>query len=616
MSIETLEGENTELKAANAALKRELTELKADNIARQHEIAELKAAKSAAQDQIKLMETIFDSLSEGVAATDLEGKSLLANRTAQEIIGMGPTGDPPEEWNETYGTFYPDQVTMVPVTELPLYKAMQGAITNNVELFIRNKGRPDGAFISVSGRPLYDEATDLIGGVVTLSDVSALKAIQDQLEVTIKDLQTRNSLMEVTNDQLELRTQLLHTIFNSISDGVVVAGETSNIIMANSSSKRILGEIPFLKSSDEWFKPGLYFYPDKVTPFPMEEHPLFKAIWGKSTDNVEMFIQADDTQEGIYASVSGRPLRDREMNWRGGVALFHDMTEQVETQEALAQAFAQGRLEIVDTILHNIGNAINSVAVGIDTIDYQLTSDRLIPRLTALAKTIEEHQDDLSDYITKNPQGQKIAPFILTLATDFDTVRQELHQTVQRIKDRTRYIVDIIRTQNAYQGTSVTRKDINLADAISDAIKMLQDSIDKRNIHIEIDCDNAPQEIRIQESQFHQMLVNLIKNAVEAIDALTAVGEHTEAAYIKCRAYIEGDFLRLDITDNGIGIDPENISKVFAAGFTTKAQGNGLGLHSSANFVISSGGKIQALSEGVGKGATIKITFPYASAHR
>ena len=72
------------------------------------------------------METIFDNLSEGVAATDLEGKSLLANRTAQEIIGMGPTGDPPEEWNETYGTFYPDQVTMVPVTELPLYKAMQG----------------------------------------------------------------------------------------------------------------------------------------------------------------------------------------------------------------------------------------------------------------------------------------------------------------------------------------------------------------------------------------------------------------------------------------------------------------------------------------------------------
>ena len=616
MSIETLEGENTELKAANAALKRELTELKADNIARQHKIAELKAAKSAAQDQIKLMETIFDSLSEGVAATDLEGKSLLANRTAQEIIGMGPTGAPPEEWNETYGTFYPDQVTMVPVTELPLYKAMQGAMTNNVELFIRNKGRPDGAFISVSGRPLYDEATDLIGGVVTLSDISALKALKDQLEVTIKDLQTQNSLMEVTNDQLELRTQLLHSIFNSISDGVVVVGETSNIIMANSSSKRILGEIPFLKSSDEWFKPGLYFYPDKVTSFPMEEHPIFKAIWGKSTDDVEMFIRADDAAEGIYVSVSGRPLHDKDLNWRGGVALFHDMTERVKTQEALAQAFAEGRLEIVDTILHNIGNAINSVAVGIDTIDYQLTSDRLTPRLTALAKTIETHQDDLSDYITNDPQGQKIAPFILTLAKDFDAVKQELHQTVQRVKDRTRYIVDIIRTQNAYQGTSGTRKDINLVDAISDAIKMLQDSIDKRNIAIEIDCDNAPQEIRIQESQFHQMLVNLIKNAVEAIDALAAAGDRPEVARIKCCAYIEGDFLHLDITDNGIGIAPENISKVFAAGFTTKAQGNGLGLHSSANFVISSGGKIQALSEGVGKGATIKITFRYASVHR
>ena len=605
-----------ELKAANAALKRELAELKADNEVRKDEIAELKADKATVQDQIKLMETVLDSLGEGVAATDLEGKSLLANRAVQRIIGMGPRGESPEEWSETYGTFYPDKVTMIPVTELPLYKAMQGVITNDVELFIRNQGKPEGVFINVSGRPLYNEAQNLMGGVVTISDITALRELKRQLEVTVNDLQTQNSLMEVTNSQLELQTQLLHTIFHSISDAVVVVGETSNIIMTNSSAKRILGEIPFMKSSDEWFKPDLYFYPDKTTPFPMEEHPLFKAIWGKSTDNVEMFIRTDENREGTYVSVSGRPLQGDDGNWRGGVAVFHDITERVKTQEALAQAFAQGRLEIVDTILHNIGNAINSVAVGIDTIDRQLASDRLVERFTALAKTIEAHQDDFSDYIRNDPQGQKIAPFVVTLVTDLGAVKQELQQTVQRVKDRTRYIVDIIRTQNSYQDTSGTRKDINLTTAISDAIKILQDSIDKRNIRIEINCDNAPQEIRIQESQFHQMLVNLIKNAMEAIDALAESGERAEAPCIKCCAYVADNFLYLDITDNGIGIAPENINKIFSAGFTTKEEGNGLGLHSSANFVISAGGKIQALSEGIGKGTTVRIIFRHGSIYR
>ena len=578
MSIETL-------KAANAALQRENDEL-------QREVAELKAANATMQDQVKMMDAIFNSISDGVTVANKKGEFLFFNPIAEEIIGIGSTTEPLEKWSETYGIFYSDKVTPMPSTELSMYKAIHGERTNGAEVFVRNVHRPNGVFLSVSGRPLYDETGELIGGVVAFRDITQLKQ---------------------TNDQLTIQTRLLHTIFHSISDGIVVAGETSNIIMANADAKRILGPIPYLKSSDEWFKPGLYFYPDRVTPFPMEEHPLFQAIWGKSTDGVEMFIRAEETEEGVYARVSGRPMQDNEGNWRGGVAVFHDMTERVKIEEAVAQAFAQGRLEIVDTILHNIGNAINSVDVGIDTIHHQLMSDRLMPRLTALAQAIEAHQDDFSDYVKNDPQGQKIAPFIITLATDFNAVNQELQQTVQRVKDRSRHIVDIIRTQNSYQDTSGTRKDINLADAISDAIKILQDSIDKRHIQITIDCEQAPEEIRIQESQFHQMLVNLIKNAVEAIDAVEATGERTEAPCIACRAYTKDNFLCFDITDNGIGIPQEDLKRIFAAGFTTKAYGSGLGLHSSANFVISSGGKIEAFSDGKGKGTTIRTMFRQTS---
>ncbi len=739
MPIDELQREIAALKAANTKLQSQVKLI--DEL--QHEIAALKAANLELKSQINLMQTIFDSLSEGVVVTSLDGEFLLANPSAQEITGVGPTEGPPEEWDKTYGTFYADTVTIMPSTELPLYKAMQGETTDNINLFMRNANKPDGVFISVSGRPLYDATDSLIGGAIVFRDVTQLNEVKRQLETTIAELQTQNALMDAIfnsisdgivvadktgkyvmfnetakemagydpknvytgqasetfglfqpdseipfpadelplvqalrgdhsddvkmcirnpklphgldinisarpiydenggvnggvsvirdiserkaaenqliamNDQLTAQSLLQQSIFNSISDAVVVADEAGHIIMANPSTERIVGLAASSATDvirrEQWFREYRFFKPDGVTPWPMDQLPMIQALRGESIDNVEIFIKNDKIPDGVHVSASSRPLQDNDGNKTGAVVVFHDITDRIKSEEALAQAFAQGRLEIVDTILHNIGNAINSVTVGIDTVYNLLADDLLVRRLTALAEALKQHEDNLADYIANDPQGQKALPFLLTLSQDFKVADEKLRQTVGRIRDRTRHIVDIIRTQNSYQETSGTSKDINLAAAISDAIKMLQDSIDKRHIQIEIDCDNAPEEIRIQESQFHQMLVNLTKNAIEAIDELANSGGLTEEPHIQIRAYIDGDYLCIDITDNGIGVAPEDIDKIFGAGFTTKKQGNGLGLHSSANFVISSGGQILPFSEGKGKGTTIRIMLQHTS---
>ena len=641
------------------------------------------------------------------------------------MAGMGPVEGDPGEWSETYGTFYPDKVTLYPSTELPLYKAMRGETTNDIKLLLRNPNRPEGVFVSVSGRPLYDETGKLIGGVIAMRDVTELEKITKQLEITVNQLQNRNALMdaifnsisdgiivinkdgkyvmfnetakemggyslnnvhtryapetlgifqsdgqelfpadqlplaralqgehsdnveiiirnsdvphgmnasisarpiynekgvvngavaaihdiselkekeqqlETLNDQLTDQSEFMESIFNSISDGIIVTDSSGCVTFFNRSAHRIAGSnVSSKEALQTWQREYEYFHLDGVTPYAIEELPLMQAINGKSTDNVEILVRSLQSQDEIYVRASGRPLQDSDGNQKGGVVVFHDITDKVRSEEALAQAFAQGRLEIVDTVLHNIGNAINSVTVGIDTVHDMLADDLLSNRLTALADTLKQHEDNLSDYIENAPQGQKVLPFLLTLAHDFKAADAALRETVERIRNRTHHIVDIIRTQNAYHGTSRALKDINLAAAISDAIQIMQDSINRRRVHIEVDCENAPEDIRIQESQFHQVLVNLIKNALEAIDELTKLGEPHEAPRIQIRAYIDGDFLALDVTDNGIGIAPEDLNKVFSAGFTTKDGGSGLGLHSSANFVISSGGKIQPLSEG------------------
>ncbi|MDE0214359.1 MAG: ATP-binding protein, partial [Deltaproteobacteria bacterium] len=100
---------------------------------------------------------------------------------------------------------------------------------------------------------------------------------------------------------------------------------------------------------------------------------------------------------------------------------------------------------------------------------------------------------------------------------------------------------------------------------------------------------------------------------MEAIDDLTASGGLTEPPCIRLRAYVEGDFLKLEVSDNGIGIAGINPRMLFAAGYTTKKSGTGLGLHSAANFISGMGGQIRPLSEGTGKGATMLVTLPLSS---
>ena len=574
---------------------RNITEMK--SVAQQ-----LKTTVEELQTQNALMDAIFNSISDGIVVADKAGKYVMFNETAKEMAGYDPKNVYTRQASETFGLFRPDSEILFPADELPLAQALQGEHPDDVEMFLRNPQLPDGLDISISGRPIYDENGVVNGAVSIIRDVSERKAAENQLIAM--------------NDQLTAQSLLLQSVFNAISDAVVVADEAGHIIMSNPSTERIVGLSASAATDvirrEQWLREYKFFQPDGVTPWPMDQLPMVQALRGESIDNIEVFIKNNKIPDGIHVSASSRPLQDNDGNKTGAVLVFHDITDRIKSEEALAQAFAQGRLEIVDTILHNIGNAINSVTVGIDTVYNLLADDLLVSRLTALAEALKQHEDNLADYIASDPQGQKALPFLLSLSHDFKVADEKLRQTVGRIRDRTRHIVDIIRTQNSYQETTGTSKDINLAAAISDAIKMLQDSIDKRHIQIEVDCGTAPEDIRIQESQFHQMLVNLTKNAIEAIDELANSGGLTEEPHIQIRAYIDGDYLCIDITDNGIGVAPEDIDKIFAAGFTTKKQGNGLGLHSSANFVISSGGQILPFSEGKGKGTTIRIMLQHS----
>ena len=572
---------------------RDITKLKQTEAELKQTIADLKS-------QTQLMETVFNSISDGVVVGDAEGKFSIFNPNAQQIVGIGMLDAPPDQWTDQYGIFFPDQKTPMPMDGLPLVRAIRGESTDNIELFIRNEKKPDGVYISVNGRPLATNIGDHGGGVIVFRDITKEKKSEVELEQTMRELQSHNELMEAT--------------FNSISDGIVVADEGGNFLYVNPRAEEIVGLGETDTSPDEWPETYGCFYADRKTLVKTEDLPLIRAISsGESVDDVDLFIRNERKPDGVYIRVSARPLSNDRGEIKRGVITFRNVTDQVVATEALERAFAQGRLEIVDTILHNIGNAINSITIGIETVHQNLMEDHLTRRLCALADAIKARRDDWDDYLKNDAQGQKVMPFILALAEDFSKRNAAWAKTVDRVRDRAKHIADIVRTQKALGNPSVDRKDIDLRDALEDAVRVLQDSIVKRRIGIEIDCKNAPKEIRVQESQFHQMMVNLIKNSVEAIDERITSGGLEEKPRIWIRGYIEESFLGIEVRDNGIGIDDEVLKKLFAAGYTTKKSGTGLGLHSAANFVIGAGGQIYPLSDGAGKGTTMHVKLPLVS---
>ena len=552
------------------------------------------------QRQTNLMKTVFNSISDGVIAADGSGKFTIFNSSAKRIVGIGMLEIPPEQWSNRYGAFFSDQKTSVPTSELPLVRTLRGESVDEMELFIRNEEKPDGGYISVSGRPLKDDTDADRGGVVVFRDITMQKQANAELKQTMEELRAQSELLETT--------------FNSISDGIIVADLLSESIHINPSAEQITGIDELESSPLKWAKKHGLFYMDQKTPVKARDLPLFRVVCRGETLNEEaLFVRNEKKPDGVYIRLNGYPLLNEDGKIRGGVLFFRDVTEQQVSKEALERAFAQGRLEIVETILHNIGNAINSVTTGIETIHQSMVNDRLVRRLSMLADAVRAHQDDWTDYIQNDPQGQQVMPFIIALAEDFTKQNETLAKASVRVQERANHIADIVRTQRALGSTSMDRKDINLQQAFSDAIRVLQDSLDKRGIKIDVDCENAPQEIRIQESQFHQMMVNLLKNSLEAIDDLAALGGLVKTPHIQIRAYLEEDFFHLHVSDNGIGIEPKNAERIFSSGYTTKKSGSGLGLHSVANFVIGLGGEIRPLSDGTGKGMTMCIMLRHSS---
>jgi signal transduction histidine kinase len=124
----------------------------------------------------------LSALAEGVTLADTTGRITYSNPAADQILGIGPSSAPPEEWAQHYGVFVPGTDRPFPTDRYPLVRALARERTDNVEMWIRNQGNPEGVLISVSGRPVLSENGELLGAAVVFRNVTALRTAQNGLE--------------------------------------------------------------------------------------------------------------------------------------------------------------------------------------------------------------------------------------------------------------------------------------------------------------------------------------------------------------------------------------------------------------------------------------------------
>jgi PAS domain S-box-containing protein len=185
----------TERKVAAEVLGRQALEL-----ARQTE--ELARSRQALETQTLMLQSVLDSMAEGLVAADEQGKFILWNPAAERIVGLGAASVPCEEWSSHYGLFLPDTVTPFPPQQNPLLRAIHGEVCS-AEMFVRNPELDEGVWIEASAGPLKDKNGVLRGGVTAFRDISQRRA--DEVEI------------RTLNDELELR----------------VAGRTAELATAN-----------------------------------------------------------------------------------------------------------------------------------------------------------------------------------------------------------------------------------------------------------------------------------------------------------------------------------------------------------------------------------------------
>jgi PAS domain S-box-containing protein len=296
------------------------------------------------------------------------------------------------------------------------------------------------------------------------------------------------------------------------------------------------------------------------------------------------------------------------------VGIDLDITDRVEAEERernlqqrLRDASRQaGMAEIATNVLHNVGNVLNSV-----NISASLVTDRVKkPRAAGLSKVVallKQNEADLGRFITVDERGKHLPGYLAQLAEHLMLDQQVALQELESLRKNMEHIKEIVAMQQSYSKLVGVPERLAVAALVEDALRMNIGAFNRHGVTLKCDLEDVP-EIVVEKHKVLQILVNLLRNAKYACEAS---GKKDKQVVMRVANHADG--VRIAVSDNGVGIAPEHMTRIFTHGFTTKKEGHGFGLHSGALAARDMGGALRVDSAGLGSGATFTLELPLKS---
>jgi two-component system, sporulation sensor kinase E len=380
--------------------------------------------------------------------------------------------------------------------------------------------------------------------------------------------------LQTVVERLARERTFLETLFNTIEDGILVVDENGRILYLNQAVTELLG-----MQADAENQLLTRFLPD----FDWQELSQFDEQGGARVIRQEFEISYPKQR---YLHLYAAPL-DGEGKGSSGVALIlHDATEaRQKTFEAIESERLQALTLLAASVAHEIGNPLNALHIHLQLMEREVRKLRNVQRGAPVkvkrGKTVVAEEEQCRD------EAGEIAA---KLETYLAVAKGEITR------------LDYIVTQflQAIRPTPPRLVQANLNDVTRETMELLRPELENRGLHIVEKPARGLPAAKLDPAQIKQALVNIIKNAMQAMNRGGELTVQTGAT---------PDNVWVSVSDTGCGIPEDQLNRIFAPFFTTKKKGSGLGLMIVQRIVRDHGGRID-LESVPNKGTTFRVWLP------